>query len=67
MPYWTHNVVAWGILGAGGVYWAIWAKLLPKLGGYRLEKKIIVDDIDGWERTVFVREPLVSGSSEEEL
>jgi amino acid transporter len=57
MPYWTHNVVAWGVLAFGGVYWAIWVKLLPRIGGYRLERRIIVDDIDGWERNTFVKVP----------
>lgn len=57
MPYWTHNVVAWGVLAFGAVYWAIWAKLLPRIGGYRLERRIIVDDIDGWERNMFVKVP----------
>ncbi|CAG9946861.1 unnamed protein product [Clonostachys rosea f. rosea IK726] len=59
MPYWTHNVVAWGVIGLGGVYWVIWTKLMPYFGKYRLEQEMVVDDIDGWERRVFVRKPLV--------
>lgn len=34
IPYYLHAVVAFGILAAGGVYWLIWAVLLPKLGEY---------------------------------
>ena len=57
MPYWIHCVVAIGVIAVGGVYWLIWVKLMPRIGGYRLERKVIVDDIDGWERAMFVREP----------
>lgn len=57
LPYWLHCVVGFGIIGAGGVYWLIWAVLLPKLGKYRLEREVVVDDMDGWERHVFKRVP----------
>ncbi|KAF2113803.1 amino acid permease-domain-containing protein [Lophiotrema nucula] len=57
LPHWLHCVVGFGIIGAGGVYWLVWAVLLPKLGKYRLERQIVVDDIDGWERHVFKRVP----------
>ncbi|RMZ91792.1 hypothetical protein DV736_g986, partial [Chaetothyriales sp. CBS 134916] len=53
LPYYLHCVIGWGILAAGGVYWLIWARLLPKLGGYKLEKKTVVGG-DGWSRNVFV-------------
>lgn len=39
LPYWLASVVGIVILVAGVVYWAIWQKVLPKLGGYRLEPK----------------------------
>jgi len=55
LPYWIHCVVGFGIIAAGGVYWAIWAIVLPKIGGYRLEREVVVDDIDGWERNLFVK------------
>lgn len=32
---------------------------MPYFGKYRLEQEMVVDDIDGWERRVFVRKPLV--------
>jgi len=57
LPYWIHCVVGFGIIFAGGLYWAVWAVLLPKIGGYELVQETIIDDIDGWERQVFVRKP----------
>lgn len=57
LPYYLHCVVGFGIIGAGGVYWLVWAVILPKLGNYRLEREVIVDEIDGWERHIFKRVP----------
>jgi hypothetical protein len=57
LPYWSHCVVGIGIIAAGGVYWLIWAVLLPKIGHYRLEREVVVDEIDGWERHVFRHVP----------
>ena len=57
LPYYLHCVVGIAIIAAGGVYWVIWAVVLPKLGGYTLEREVVVDDIDGWERHVFRRVP----------
>lgn len=54
LPYWLHCVIGLGIIAAGGLYWLIWAIILPKLGGYRLERHAIVGD-DGWSRNKFVR------------
>ncbi|KAK4031984.1 amino acid permease-domain-containing protein, partial [Parachaetomium inaequale] len=58
LPYWIHCVVGFGIIFAGGIYWLFWAIILPKIGRYELVRETIVDDIDGWERTVFSRRPL---------
>ncbi|KAK2611489.1 hypothetical protein N8I77_004825 [Diaporthe amygdali] len=58
LPYWIHCVVGFGVIFAGGVYWLIWAKILPKIGKYQLVRETVVDDIDGWDRAVFVRKPL---------
>ena len=60
LPYWIHCVVGFGVLAAGGVYWVIWAVILPKIGNYELTQEKVVDDIDGWERTRFVKKPLGS-------
>lgn len=57
LPYWIHCVVGFAIFGAGGVYWVVWAKLLPWIGGYDLVRETAVDEIDGWERHVFRRKP----------
>lgn len=58
LPYWIHCVVGFGVIFAGGIYWFIWAKLLPKIGKYELVRETVIDDIDGWDRAVFVRKPL---------
>lgn len=60
LPYWIHCVVGFGVLAAGGVYWVIWAVILPKIGNYELAQETVIDDIDGWQRTRFVRKPLGS-------
>lgn len=57
LPYWSHVVVGFGVLIAGGVYWLVWAIVLPKIGGYELVRQVVVDDIDGWERNVFAKVP----------
>lgn len=64
LPYWIHCVVGFGIIFAGGVYWLVWSKILPKIGGYELVQETIVDDIDGWERKIFVRRPVGRSSTE---
>ncbi|KAM3499675.1 hypothetical protein MY11210_009595 [Beauveria gryllotalpidicola] len=60
LPYWIHCVVGFGVIGAGGVYWLIWTKLLPKIGRYQLVRETYTDDIDGWERSRFIKKPLGS-------
>lgn len=56
LPYYLHCVVGTGIVLAGGVYWLVWAKLLPRLGNYHLKKETIVG-ADGWTRSIFVKVP----------
>lgn len=58
LPYYLHCVVGWGIIAGGGVYWLVWAVILPKIGKYELTREEYVDEIDGWERHRFVRRPL---------
>ncbi|TGZ82347.1 amino acid permease [Ascodesmis nigricans] len=43
-PHYVFPVVGVGVLILGVFYWAIWAKLKPKLGGYRVEAERIVED-----------------------
>lgn len=57
LPYWIHCVVGFGVIFAGGLYWVIWTKVLPKIGGYELVQEERIDKIDGWTRNVFVRKP----------
>ncbi|KAM0753311.1 high-affinity methionine permease [Meredithblackwellia eburnea MCA 4105] len=52
LPYWLHVVVGFGILGAGIVYWVVWARILPKIGGYKLERELVVG-ADGIPRNTF--------------
>ncbi|CAK7235044.1 methionine permease [Sporothrix curviconia] len=58
LPYWIHCVVGFALIFAGAIYWVIWAKILPKLGRYELVRETYIDDIDGWEKNVFVRRSL---------
>ncbi|KAG6010717.1 hypothetical protein E4U43_008541 [Claviceps pusilla] len=58
LPYYIHCVVGFAVLGAGALYWLVWAVVLPKLGKYELVRETVVDDIDGWERSHFYKRPL---------
>ena len=53
LPYYLHCLVGTGVILAGGVYWLVWAKLLPWLGGYKLKKEVFIQE-DGWTRNEFV-------------
>lgn len=55
LPYYLHCVVGLAIIAAGGVYWLIWAKLLPHIGKYELTRETVVSEYNGWERNVFVK------------
>ncbi|KAH8174954.1 amino acid permease domain-containing protein [Sarocladium implicatum] len=57
LPYWIHCVVGFGVIFAGGVYWLVWTKVLPWIGGYELVQEEKIDEIDGWTRNVFVKRP----------
>lgn len=56
LPYYLHCVVALGLFAAGGIYYVVWAVLLPRFGGYVLVKETVVDT-DGWSRSTFKRLP----------
>ncbi|EXJ91271.1 hypothetical protein A1O1_04381 [Capronia coronata CBS 617.96] len=58
LPYYLHCVVGMGIIAAGGVYWLVWAVLLPRIGGYELVRETKISELDGWERSVFSRRKL---------
>ena len=57
LPYYLHCLVGIGILLAGLVYWVVWAKILPKIGGYSLQREVYYDELDGWERARFIKGP----------
>ncbi|KAK2752729.1 hypothetical protein FQN55_005858 [Onygenales sp. PD_40] len=54
LPYYLHCVVGIAIVLSGGIYWLIWAQLMPKLGGYTLQQEVVLQE-DGWSRSVFTR------------
>jgi hypothetical protein len=56
--YALHCVVGMGIIAAGGVYWLVWAVLLPKVGKYELVRETKIDELTGWEQNVFSRRKL---------
>jgi Amino acid permease len=58
LPYYLHCVVGMGIIAAGGVYWLIWAIVLPRVGKYEFVRETKVDAVAGWERNVFSRRKL---------
>lgn len=58
LPYYLHCVVGIAIIAGGGVYWLVWAIVLPKLGKYELVRETSFDEIDGWERSHFVKRPV---------
>ena len=44
-PYYIFPVVGVGVLLLGVLYWAIWTRLLPRIGGYRIEaERKLLDD-----------------------
>lgn len=53
LPYWLHAVVAWGIFGLGGIYWAVWTQLLPRIGGYKLIEKEALGEDGFWRNKVY--------------
>lgn len=58
LPYYLHCVVGIAVILAGGVYWLIWAKLLPMVGKYELVRETVIDELDGREKNLFVRKRL---------
>ncbi|CAG8888374.1 unnamed protein product [Penicillium egyptiacum] len=56
LPYYLHCVVALALFAAGGIYYVVWAVLMPRIGGYVLVKESVVD-ADGWSRSVFTKLP----------
>lgn len=49
LPYWSHAVAGIAIFGVGAIYWLLWAVIIPKIGGYQLKVRQVVDS-QGWLR-----------------
>lgn len=54
LPYWLHVVVAIGVFALGSVIWIVYAVILPRSQGYKLESVEEVGE-DGVQRDVFRR------------
>lgn len=39
LPYWLYPIVGISVLAGGVVYWAVWYKIMPTIGRYRLVPK----------------------------
>lgn len=57
LPYWLHVVVGAGVFLFGGVYWLFWARILPRVGHYRLERHLEIQ-ADGVSRNSFKKVPV---------
>ncbi|ORY71869.1 amino acid/polyamine transporter I [Pseudomassariella vexata] len=53
-PYFVFPVAGLGILAIGALYWVAWAKVFPRLGGYRIEATRSLDK-EGKEMVEFRR------------
>ena len=53
-PFYVFPVVGVTVLLLGGLYWAIWAKLAPRLGHYRLEAQTLLA-ADGTKSVRYVK------------
>jgi amino acid transporter len=56
-PYYVFPVVGVGVLLLGGVYWAVWTKVLPKIGGYKIVSERHYDQ-DGEEVIRYKKVPV---------
>lgn len=54
LPYYLHCVVGIALFVAGGFYWLLWAKILPRVFGYELDRSEVTDN-DGWARYQLIK------------
>ncbi|AMD18899.1 HBL003Cp [Eremothecium sinecaudum] len=52
LPYWTHCVLAWAIFGVGAIYWFVWTRILPKIGGYKLVYSEVLGEDGFWRNKI---------------
>lgn len=43
-PYYVFPIVGVGVLLLGAAYWAVWTKVLPRVGGYYIEAERTFDE-----------------------
>ncbi|KAK7732413.1 hypothetical protein SLS63_005091 [Diaporthe eres] len=53
-PYYIFPVVGVGVLILGGIYWTVWTKVLPSIGGYKVVADRRVND-DGAEVVRYIK------------
>ena len=46
--------MGFGLFGVGALYWLAWAVVLPRIGGYTLQREVVVAS-DGLSRNVFTK------------
>ncbi|CCH58623.1 hypothetical protein TBLA_0A08340 [Henningerozyma blattae CBS 6284] len=54
LPYWIHCVVAWAVFAVGGIYYCVWAQILPRWGHYKLDSTEVLGE-DGFWRTQIIK------------
>ncbi|KAK3374170.1 high-affinity methionine permease [Lasiosphaeria ovina] len=64
-PYYAFPLVGLGILLFGGVYWALWTKLWPRLGGYVVTVERGVDE-SGAEVVRYKKVPIQQAAASRE-
>lgn len=60
-PYYIFPVVGVGVLILGGIYWTVWTKVLPSIGGYKVVAERSVTD-DGAEVVRYIKVRTKDGS-----
>lgn len=53
-PYYVFPAVGMGVLVLGGIYWAVWTRVLPAIGGYQVVAKKTASN-DGAEELRYVK------------
>ncbi|KAF8518434.1 high affinity methionine permease [Hysterangium stoloniferum] len=56
LPYWIHVAASAGVFFVGVIYWYVWARLLPGIGGYEISREVVIQN-DGISRTVLNKIP----------
>lgn len=55
-PYYAFPVVGVGVLLVGVLYWVLWAKVWPKIGGYKVvAERVVVSESESGDMQEVVR------------